>query len=137
MDAGPIETTQYRRAGEIGSVYGVQGESLVPSGLARPRTPLAIPEREGLLGRTRRGSRPRTGSSSVAAPSTGGTPQPSSVRGIFSPISPAGYAPAPTEEVDLADPGIRHEENPFQDPPDTSYDPGAMMSQHPYHNAYI
>jgi hypothetical protein len=140
----------------------MQGEDLVTAGLVRPPTPDAFgaggrnssgssPEREGLLGRMRRSSRPRTASSSLmntmavsdvgrereggmgGGGGRGPAPTLPSMRGILSPISPPGYAPAPTEEIeaDVADQDMWRTDNPFRDPPDTSYNGGTLVVQNP------
>jgi len=90
-------------------------------------------ERESLLSRARRGSRPRTASSSLipvdhslqGSPPRGLPPQ-GMMRSMFHPGP--GYAPAATEEADLAD-----QHNPFADPmvESTAYDPGAMVRDDP------
>jgi hypothetical protein len=132
----------------------------VSAGLVRAATPDASSnsEREGLLSRARRGSRPRTASSSLMNAGVGGTaglpgamveipPTLPTMRGLLSPISLRGYEAAPTEEAeereaDLADRELhqpqesqfeedKYQDNPFDDPPDTSYNGGALVVQNP------
>jgi hypothetical protein len=141
---GPLETTEYRSAGDGSSIYGVHGESLLPVGLARARTPpdSAATERDGLLGRARRntgvssarsrtntdtssGTRAHSGSigaNSVGFSPPGSPPQPMPLRTRMNPLSmnPLGaYVPTPTDEEDVVDQAHRADgiQDPFADPP--------------------